>query len=139
MISASSIKDTLKPKSRGIKKEQRLRKKADFQRAYSSGRSHSNYLLVLRSIANSLGITRFGFVVSKRLGNAVKRNRLRRQLKEIVRVLDIKENVDLVFIARVPAKEASFQQLQQAVRDLLNRTKLIIEDTRLVGNEREQG
>ncbi len=131
MISGPFIKGDPKPKSRGIKKEQRLRKKADFQRAYSSGRSHSSYLLVLRSIANSLVITRFGFVVSKRLGNAVKRNRLRRQLKEIVRVLDIKENVDLVFIARVAAKDASFQQLQQAVQDLLNRAKLI--------TEREQG
>jgi len=131
LISASSEKENPKPTSRGIKKEQRLRTKADFQRAYSSGRSHSNHLLVLRSIRNSLGITRFGFVVSKRLGKAVQRNTLRRRLKEIVRLLDIEDGYDLVFITRVAAKEASFQQLQQAVHDLLYRSKLLV--------EREQG
>ncbi|MSQ15173.1 MAG: ribonuclease P protein component [Dehalococcoidia bacterium] len=125
LIPESSIIDNIRPGSRGITKEQRLHTKLDFQRVYSSGRSNSNYLLVLRSIPNTLGVTRFGFVVSKRLGNAVKRNRLRRQLKEIVRVLQLMDKVDLVFIARGAAKDADFWQLQKAVLDLLDRAKLL--------------
>lgn len=113
--------------SKGIKREQRLRKKSDFQGVYSSGRSHSNRLLALRSLPNALGITRFGFVASKRLGKAVARNRIRRRLRESVRVMEIKEGMDLVFIARNPAKDADFRQLQSAAADLLRRARLLVE------------
>ncbi len=58
---------------------------------------------------------RLGLSVSKRVGNSVVRNRVRRRLKEIFRslVADLPSDLDLVISARPAAAEASFEELNQ--------------------------
>ena len=74
---------------------------------------------------NELGHNRFGFMVSKRLGNAVVRNKVKRRLREVVRQTDLKSGWDAVFIARRGAEKANYYELQQAAHNLLRRTHLI--------------
>ncbi|MBM2826687.1 MAG: rnpA [Dehalococcoidia bacterium] len=111
-------------RSLGLKREQRLRRRSDFSTLYSSSRSWTNRLLVLRARPNGLDVSRFGFVASKRLGNAVARNRVRRRVREAVRVQDLKPGMDIVFIARVPAAEADYWSIKEAAVDLLIRARL---------------
>ena len=86
------------------------------------GKSWMNALLVLRARANGMATTRVGFSVSKRIGNAVVRNRVKRRLREMVRQMYIPDGWDIVFIARTPLAGATFQETQRVVEDLSART-----------------
>lgn len=105
--------------------EQRLAKGKQFEAVYNKGRSWSNNLVVLRALPNDLGLTRYGFAVGKRLGKAVVRNRVRRLLREGVRLMPTKDGWDLVFIARQAAVEADYHNLRTAIEELLSRARIL--------------
>jgi ribonuclease P protein component len=92
---------------------------------FQQGRHNGGRLLALRSVRNELAWTRYGFVVSKRVGKAVVRNRVRRRLREIVRSAALKEGYDLVVSARPEAAAGSFDALKQETQLLLRRARLI--------------
>ena len=109
----------------GMNKEQRLRSSRDFAAVRRDGRSRADVLLVLVSRPNNLDVTRFGFIVSKKVGNAVVRNRVRRRLKEAARLSQIECGWDLVFIARQGASSAEYQELSGSVKKLLARANVL--------------
>jgi ribonuclease P protein component len=92
---------------------------------FQQGRHNGGRLLALRAVRNELAWTRYGFVVSKRVGKAVVRNRVRRRLREIVRSAALKEGYDLVVSARPEAAAGSFDALKQETQLLLRRARLI--------------
>ena len=106
-------------------KEQRLKSSGDFAAVRRDGRSRADGLLVLVSRPNNLDVTRFGFIVSKRVGNAVIRNRVRRRLKEAARLSQVKYGWDLVFITRQRASSADYHQLSGSVKKLLTRANVL--------------
>ena len=85
--------------------------------------------MVLAFLRNELDHSRFGFVVSKRLGKAVRRNKIKRQMREIVRLemSQIKPGFDLVFIARVPSSKATYLEISQSINTLLKRADLLVQ------------
>jgi len=103
----------------------RLTTSKQFSQVHREGLSIANRLLVVRVLANGLDHSRFGFLVSKRIGNAVVRNRVKRRLREVVRLTPVKPGWDAVFIARRDINQADFQQLKQAAENLLRRTQLV--------------
>ena len=108
-----------------MNKEQRLRSSTDFAEVRRDGRSRADGLLVLVSRPNNLDVTRFGFIVSKRVGNAVVRNRIRRRLKEAARLSQVEHGWDLVFIARQGASSADYHELSGSVKRLLTRANVL--------------
>jgi len=110
---------------RSMHRQLRLRRRADFDAVFQRGRAWHNELLVLRSLVNGLEHNRYGFVTGKRLGGAVVRNRLRRRLRESIRVLASRPGWDVVVSAKMPAAGASFQELNRAVIELLNRAGIL--------------
>lgn len=109
-----------------MRREQRLRKRREFEEVQRGGLSRAHPLLILRAASNDLALTRFGFAVGRRAApTAVVRNRLRRRLREVVRLLPVNDGWDVVFIARRGADAANFQQIREAVRDLLRRAGLL--------------
>jgi len=109
-----------------VDRRYRLRNNADFEKVYKYGRSLANKYLVLKYKRADFSILRFGFSVSKKYGGAVLRNRIRRQLKDIVRkrIPRIKSGHDLVFLVRQEARNATYIELAHAVDNLLKRVKL---------------
>ncbi len=111
-----------------MEKGYRLQDNQQFQVVKKDGRSWSDPLLVLCVLPNGLEYSRFGFSVSKRVGKAVVRNRVKRLLREATRLRQagIPPGRDLVFIARSPIKAANFQQVDQAVEQLLRQAGLLL-------------
>ena len=109
-----------------MQKELSLRKSQDFSRVYRLGRSWADDVLVLKALPTGAdGVSRFGFSVGKRTGNAVVRNTIKRRLREAVRHTPVKNGCDMIFIARGKARSADYHQLEASVRGLLRRAYLL--------------
>jgi ribonuclease P protein component len=93
--------------------------KIQFSLVYAEGGAWKNKELIVRTLPNKLNSSRFGFVVSRRVGKAVVRNHIKRLLREITRQTPLKPGWDVVFIARIPAAGIGFADLGKSVRTLL--------------------
>lgn len=104
-----------------LPRKHRLTRSGDFQRVRSQGRSWSDRHLVLIRAPNGLQVSRFGFSVSRRIGGAVVRNRIRRLMRESVRLqLDlVAPGWDVVFIARKGIVGADYAAVEGSATRLL--------------------
>lgn len=105
--------------------KERLRKNSQFAAVYEFGETWAGELVVLKAIPNGLEFNRYGFVVGKRLGKAVVRNRVKRLLREVSRAIPTKPGWDMVFIARSQAATASYHEVGASVARLLRRARIL--------------
>ncbi len=104
----------------------RLKRRAEFLRAAAKGRKAALPGLVLQALARGDDApARFGFTVTKKVGNAVVRNRVRRRLKEAARLLFAQgapTGMDFVLIGRDATRQRRFSALTDDLRRAVERT-----------------
>jgi len=87
----------------------------EFERVYRGGSVYRGRLFSVHVLANTTGKLRLGLSVSKKVGSAVKRNKVRRRLKEVFHssVERLSGDLDFVISARPAAGEATFEELNE--------------------------
>ncbi|MGI5970610.1 MAG: ribonuclease P protein component [Oscillospiraceae bacterium] len=94
-----------------------LKKNRDFRRLYSGGRTKSGPYLVVYCRKNGTSGNRLGITVSTKLGSAVRRNRIRRRIKEAYRLgeRDYLPGFDIVIVGRARALGCDFSRLCESL------------------------
>ncbi len=106
-----------------------LKKNSEFQRLYAKGKSAATPCLALYCRKNRRGENRLGYTVSVKLGHAVVRNRVRRRLREIVRLNEprLKQGWDIVVVARTRAVNAPYRKLEASFLEACGKLGLLRE------------
>ena len=112
-----------------LKSQYRLTKKKDFDQVFKSGRSAYNQMLGLKYVDSEFKNSRFGIIISNRVSKkAVERNKLKRQIREIIRLqIDkIKPGKDCVLIALSPILGKSYEEIERSIKGLCQRLRLYL-------------
>lgn len=110
-----------------MQKQNRLALRRDFAKVYRFGKSVANHQFVVYQTArNDDGPLRVGISISKKVGKAVMRNRIRRKMKEIIRLCkdDLKQSRDIVLIVRKPVADMDYHQIQKSLYHVFRKAEL---------------
>lgn len=128
LVSLSLLKILLPLVTMGLPRINRLKKKKTFDEVFKEGRGFKEEFLFLKLKKNNLKMTRFGFIVGRRISKkAVIRNKIKRKLRELVRLKlkEIKKGFDVILIA-IPGIEAkNFWEIEKTLAKLFKKAKLI--------------
>ena len=104
-----------------LKGQYRLRENARFREIYSAHKLKSGQLVTIYRLKTE-STSRYGFVVSKKVGKAHVRNRTKRRLSEIIRlhIDELTQGYDVVIVAKPQSAAASYKELE---KDLLSTLK----------------
>lgn len=105
-----------------------LKKNSDFQRVYKNGRSVANRYLVMYVLENQTNQNRIGISVSKKVGNSVIRHHITRLVRESYRLHEdmFNSGLDIVVIARISAKGATYWDIEKALLHLGGLQKIVV-------------
>jgi len=113
-----------------LAKENRLRLENDFKRVFEKGRFYQEGFLSMKVVFNSGEISRFGFIVSKKISKkAATRNKIKRRLRESVRLKFknglIKNGFDAVIFTRSEIIDKNFFEIDKVITILFKKARIL--------------
>lgn len=104
-------------------KEHRLSKSTEFRHVFSRGKRTATRYFVIYSLPNRLSFPRLGIQVKAKIGSAVKRNYIKRMVREAFRKMrsDFRQPVDLIFIAEKEILNLTCGEFEQEFRMVVSR------------------
>jgi ribonuclease P protein component len=106
---------------------ERLKKSWEFQRAYKKGKKYWDTYFVIYVYHTQISQPRLGITVSKKVGNSVQRNRVKRLIREAFRTLklELPPQYDIVVVGRKAAYGLSGQQAKESLHKLFRRASIL--------------
>lgn len=106
-----------------MKKTTPLKKNYEFVRIYKKGKFFVGKYIVIYLLKNRFGTNRLGITVNKKVGKSVKRNRMKRLVRESYRFYEdfIPAGLDIVFVARSAETEYGFAEIRREMKFLLKK------------------
>ena len=119
-----------------MKKNFRVKREKDFKAIFKEGTSFANRKFVVYQLENQKKNFRVGLSVSKKLGNAVTRNQIKRRIRHIIQNAkgSLEENVDFVVIARKGVETLEYAEMEKNLLHVLKLSKIYQEGN---GSEKE--
>jgi ribonuclease P protein component len=111
-----------------MKKINIVKESKDFQKIIKNNKSFRTKYFYIYKQNHEENIYRFGLSVGKKIGNAVRRNKVKRQLREILSKNHYQKNFDCIIIVRREINDADFQKIQEDLNFALNKLSLIKEN-----------
>lgn len=110
-----------------MNKKQRIKKNAEFQKIFKKGKSFANRQFVVYTMENEYDYFRIGLSVSKKVGNAVVRNRIKRYIRQSFLELNdsVTGNKDYIIIARNSAAKLDFHETKKNLEHVLKVAKVL--------------
>jgi len=104
-------------------REERLKRRSDFRHCVRQGGRAAGAYVVVYIAANEFAFTRLGAGSTRRLGNAVARNRAKRLVREAFRLTkaDLPTSVDMVVLPRIPWSHPTLEELKTDLIDAARR------------------
>ena len=100
----------------------RIKKYSEFQKVIQADNVKKTCFFVSYSLANELGYSRFGISVPKKIGNAVIRNKIKRQVRSAIgQSTNFEKSIDIVFIVRKNYQIDNFNQIKSEIQELLEK------------------
>ncbi|PYK19729.1 MAG: ribonuclease P protein component [Verrucomicrobia bacterium] len=124
-----STTDMKRVSSLSFPKQRRLTRTSEYDHVKQDGLVRRGKLLMLSTVAvENSGLSRVGFITSRRLGSAVARNRVRRRLREIFRrhQHDLRQDFWIMIVARRDAATASYRALEDEWLRLARRASILL-------------
>ena len=106
-----------------MKKEFRVKRNEDFSKIIARKKSFANSCFIIYKDENQMGHGRVGISVSKKLGNAVTRNKVKRQVKDVIDKSNLvfNSNTDYVIIIKKEINEIKYSEIKKNLMDLLKK------------------
>ena len=100
-----------------MREKTKINKNREYKKIYNHGKSMASPVIVTYLLKNKLSVVRYGITTSKKIGNAVKRNRARRVIRAAFAELKnkVKDGYDLIFIAR---SKTCFVKTREVLEDM---------------------
>jgi len=109
-----------------MKKEYRVKKSSDIENIIKKRKSIGNtYFVVYKSENHDETHFRFAVSVPKKFGNAVHRNKIKRQIREIMAKLDVIDKIDVFIVVKKNANELEFAEIKKSIIWLMNKQNIL--------------
>lgn len=110
-----------------LEKKHRLTKRKEFNYIFKKGKAFSTKLFVLNYSPTKLPTFKVGFSVSKKIGNAVVRNKVKRRMREALRSMqeEVNSQHNYIFVARKGIELATFEEIKNSIYFSLEKSRLL--------------
>ena len=103
----------------------RLRKGWQFDKVYREGKKYFDGLFVIYVLPTDIREVKLGFTVTKKIGISVQRNRIKRLVREAIRLSNaILPGNDIVIVARKPTVDARYSEIKDSLNNLFHRANI---------------
>ncbi|MDS1029832.1 ribonuclease P protein component [Bacillota bacterium LX-D] len=110
-----------------LKRDFRLKKNKDYKITYNKGKYLTGQYVIMYYLKNGLSVNKFGFSISKKVGKAVVRNKIKRRLRECCRLNNsrLAQGYNIIFVARSKIKGIKYVLVEEEIINLLSKANLL--------------
>ena len=109
-----------------LPKQNRLTRDKEFDYIFKNGKSSYTDIIGLKTTQNDLNLNRFGIIVSKKVSKkAVVRNKIKRQIRSIIRKIKIKQGYNCLIIALPKIESADFKTIEKSMINNFQRLRML--------------